>query len=193
MIPILILAAGASSRMRGRDKLLEIVDGMPLLRQRALAALGVSAQVFITLPAPNHPRAMALNGLAVKIIPIPDATTGMSASLRHGVAALPECNHFMVLLADLPEITRADMTSLATQIDPDHLIFRGQTTDGTPGHPIIFDTSLRPLFADLTGDNGGKDIITAHRTKLITLPDQHATRDLDTPEDWAAWRAQTNR
>ena len=32
MIPILILAAGASRRMRGQDKLLQVVDGMPLLR-----------------------------------------------------------------------------------------------------------------------------------------------------------------
>jgi len=29
MIPVLILAAGASSRMRGRDKLMEDVHGQP--------------------------------------------------------------------------------------------------------------------------------------------------------------------
>ncbi|MAY45584.1 MAG: 4-diphosphocytidyl-2C-methyl-D-erythritol synthase, partial [Rhodobacteraceae bacterium] len=29
-IPILLLAAGSSSRMRGRDKLMEEVDGQPL-------------------------------------------------------------------------------------------------------------------------------------------------------------------
>lgn len=192
MIPILILAAGASSRMRGSDKLLELVDGMPLLRHRALAALAASSDVFITLPTKNHPRAQTLRGLPVTLIPVPDAATGMAASLRTGVTALPECNHFMVLLADLPEITAVDMATLITQIDNNHLIFRGTSATDTPGHPIIFHAQLRPLFAGLTGDNGGRDIIAGHPTKLIALPGQHATRDLDTPEDWAEWRTETN-
>ncbi|NBR54129.1 MAG: nucleotidyltransferase family protein, partial [Rhodobacteraceae bacterium] len=41
MTPILILAAGKSSRMRGRDKHLEEIDGVPLLRRLALAALAL--------------------------------------------------------------------------------------------------------------------------------------------------------
>ena len=193
MIPILILAAGQSSRMRGRDKLLELVDGMPLLRHRALAALQVSRDVMITIPNADHPRSAAVQDLNVSLLPIPDAAIGMAASLRRGVLALSECNHFMVLLADLPEISSADMITMITQIDRDNLIFRGTAADGTPGHPIIFHASLRPLFATITGDSGGKDIIAAHATKRIALPDQHATRDLDTPEDWASWRKKTNR
>lgn len=193
MIPILILAAGASTRMRGRDKLLEPVDGLPLLRQRVIAALGASSQVFVTIPSPDHPRCATVGNLGVVMLPVPDAGTGMAASLRIGVAALPKCNYFMVLLADLPEITSADMTNLMRQTDPVHQIWRGTDADGTPGHPIVFQETLRPLFASLTGDSGGREIIAAHKTKLIPLPGHHASRDLDTPGDWAAWRAQTNR
>jgi molybdenum cofactor cytidylyltransferase len=193
MIPILILAAGASSRMRGRDKLLEQIDGMSLLRHRALAALAASPQIFITLPDLGHPRAQDVKDLPVTLIPVPDAATGMAASLRTGVAALPNCNQFMVLLADLPEITTSDITAMIHSIDPDHQIFRGTAANVGPGHPIIFDACLRPLFAHLTGDNGGRDIIRNHRTKLVTLPGQHATRDLDTPQDWANWRSETRR
>ena len=43
MIPILILAGGASSRMQGRDKLLEDVDGVPLLRKQVLIAAATGA------------------------------------------------------------------------------------------------------------------------------------------------------
>ena len=193
MIPILILAAGASSRMQGRDKLLEQVDGMSLLRHRALAALAASPHIFITLPDLFHPRAQTIRNLPIKMIPVPDATSGMAASLHTGVAALPKCNHFMVLLADLPEITTTDLTTLIQSINPDHLIFRGTSATGIPGHPIIFNASLRPLFGHLTGDNGGKDIIASRPTKLVALPAEHATRDLDTPEDWLNWRNETHR
>ena len=47
---ILIPAAGRSSRMRGRDKLLEQVGGIPLLRLRVEAALATGHQVLVTLP-----------------------------------------------------------------------------------------------------------------------------------------------
>lgn len=189
MIPILILAAGSSSRMRGRDKLLEPVDGMPLLRQRALAALGASGQVFVALPTLTHARHATIADLPLQVIAVPDAATGMAASLRTGVAGLPNCRHFMVLLADLPQITTQDICVMMDQIDADHLIWRGTSASGSPGHPILFDASLRPLFADLTGDSGGQPITAAYRTKLVALPNQHATRDLDTPEDWDAWRS----
>ena len=193
MIPILILAAGQSTRMRGRDKLLEQVDGMPLIRQRVLAALTVSPVVHIALPAPDHPRAAAIADLPVTLTMVADAATGLSASLRRGVAALADCNHFMILLADLPAITAQDMTLLIRSITPGHHIWRGTSADGTPGHPIIFDAVLRPLFATLTGDSGAKSILSAHPIKLVGLPGDHATRDLDTPQDWAEWRAETGR
>ena len=48
--PILILAAGQSSRMRGRDKLLEPVDGVPKLRRLAIECLSQSDAVFVALP-----------------------------------------------------------------------------------------------------------------------------------------------
>ena len=193
MIPILILAAGQSTRMLGRDKLLEQIDGIPLLRQRALAALNASDQVFVTLPGTDHPRHQTIHDLPVTIVAVPDAATGMAASLRRGVAALPDCNHFMVLLADLPEVTSADIAVMMAQINGTHLIFRGTSSDGSPGHPLIFHAILRPLFATLTGDKGAKDIISSHPTKLIALPGQHATRDLDTPDDWANWQQETQR
>ncbi|WP_412506377.1 NTP transferase domain-containing protein, partial [Roseovarius sp. SYSU LYC5161] len=47
---ILLPAAGASARMEGPDKLLEPVDGMPLLRRQVLMALATGAPVLVTLP-----------------------------------------------------------------------------------------------------------------------------------------------
>ena len=54
MIPILILAAGSSSRMQGRDKLLETIDRVPLLRRTVNSALGTDHPVYVTLPQQPH-------------------------------------------------------------------------------------------------------------------------------------------
>lgn len=192
-IPIIILAAGTSSRMRGRDKLMEEIDGRPLLRRQAQKATGLGP-VLMTLPEPPHPRYGALEGLSVQIIPVPDAATGMSASLRAGFAALPsDAPAAMLLLADLPDITAQDLETVAKAFDlgSDDLIWRGATQEGLPGHPIIFHASLFGAFATLTGDSGGREVVAQAkgRISLVPLPGNRARRDLDTPEDWAAWRA----
>ncbi|MBE0413858.1 nucleotidyltransferase family protein [Yoonia sp.] len=192
MIPILILAAGGSTRMRGTDKLLEPVGGVPLLRVQAKRALATGQPVFVALPAADHPRTAALDGLGVTVLPIPAAAEGMSGTLRDAVAVLPAAPAFMLVLADLVAITTIDLLTVlaAWRDDSAHLIWRGATTDGKPGHPIIFAGSLRPEFAKLKGDTGGASIVraNAHKTHLVALPANHARQDLDTPEDWAKWR-----
>ena len=197
MTPILILAAGRSSRMQGQDKLALPVAGVPMLRDRALAALGTGSPVLVVLPGHDHPRAALLDGLPVTLLVAPDAAQGLGHSLRDGVAGLPPCRRFLVLLADLPEITTADMTAVlaAPTRHPAALIWRGATSDGGPGHPVLFDAALRPAFATLSGDTGAEPLIRAHhdRSVLVPLPGRHARHDLDTPEDWAAFRAETGR
>ena len=67
-LPIIILAAGASSRMRGRDKLLELVEGDPLLRRQAQMVRDVtSGPVIVALPPMPHPRYAVLKGLDVTL------------------------------------------------------------------------------------------------------------------------------
>lgn len=193
MIPILILAAGASRRMEGRDKLLEEVRGLPLLRRQVIAALETGCPVYVALPDTTHPRAAVIAGLDARLLGLYEACEGLSGTLRGAVAALPACPAFMVFPADLVDLEASDLTTVldAYRTHPDHLIWRGATQDGQPGHPIIFDATLRPRFADLHGDTGGARIVQSlhDRTHLVNLPGQRARLDLDTPQDWAAWRA----
>ncbi|MCX7559947.1 nucleotidyltransferase family protein [Sulfitobacter sp. F26204] len=193
-LPIIILAAGASSRMRGRDKLLEDIDGMPLLRRQALKAKAVTlGPVLVTLPAVPHARYDVIDDLALQPVPVQDAAEGMGASLRSAFAALPaQTTCAMLLLGDLPDVTAEDLEKIADAVDlgNDTLVWRGATLQGAPGHPIVFHHSLFPAFANLCGDRGGQDILrhAEGRIALIPLEGDRARRDLDTPEDWKAWR-----
>jgi len=191
-LPVLLLAAGASSRMRGRDKLLEEVDGQPLLRRQARLAQGVGP-VIVALPPAPHPRYTALMGLDVTALPVADAAEGMGASLRAAFAALPaQTPAVMVMLADMPELQAEDLARLAEAVDTgdDTLIWRATTQGGAPGHPIVFAAALFEQLTQLTGDDGGRTVVqsAAGRVRLIPLPGDRARLDLDTPEDWAAWR-----
>jgi molybdenum cofactor cytidylyltransferase len=141
-VHILILAAGASSRMRGTDKLMQPVDGKPLLRHIAEVCLATGSPVAVTLPPSSAARQSALEGLPVRLIPVPDADKGMSRSLVRGVEALfaagPE-DGLMILPADMPGFTTAALSGLIARFHADPtVILRGGTDLGQPGHPAIF-------------------------------------------------------
>lgn len=180
--------------MGDRDKLLEHVDGMPLLRGVALRALAVSGDVIVTLPHSSHPRATALHGLGVTQIAVPDAGDGMSASLRRAAQAVPDGTEgLMILPADMPDLTEDDLRKVMQAFEDASGAFLVQATgaDETPGHPVIFPADLIPQFQSLTGDEGARVILQANRTRLIrvAVPGENALTDLDTPDAWTLWRA----
>ncbi|HDY94323.1 MAG: nucleotidyltransferase family protein [Sulfitobacter litoralis] len=194
-IPIILLAAGQSSRMRGRDKLTELIDAEPLLRRQARIARAVTkAAVIVALPPAPHPRYDLLRGLDVTLLPVPDAAEGINASLRAGFAALPSSSlAAMILLADLPELTEGDLRYVMQSVDlkTKYTIWRGATSDGKAGHPTVFAAYHFNRILQMSGDTGAKEIIAQAQAETLTvpLPGNRARLDLDTPEAWAAWRA----
>lgn len=184
-----VLAAGNARRMRGVDKLLEPLDGRPLLRVLATRLLAAGlGPVAVTLRQPDPERDAAIVGLGVSRLPVPDADQGMSASLR-AAARWAEGHDLMILPADMPELTTDDLARCRRAFDGTRPL-RATAQDGTPGHPVIFPARLLPLFSRLTGDHGAQEILRVNPPRFFALPFAHATTDLDTPEAWADWRAE---
>lgn len=184
--------------MGAADKLLEPVEGMPLLRRQALAALaaGRDGPVMVTLPPPSSPRhagrAAALADLPVRILTVADAAEGMAASLRAVGPHLEGMAGLMVLPADMPEIDAADLRLLATAFHAaGGAVLRAASADGRTGHPVVLPARCFAGLARLRGDAGGRDILRAEgdAVRSVPLQGQRALVDLDTPADWADWRA----
>lgn len=194
-VHILVLAAGASSRMRGRDKLLQPIRGKPLLRLVTDVALATGAPVIVTLPPVSDARRKVLGESAASIVDVPDAAMGMSRSIARAVTAIsagapgPE-DGIMILPADMPGFSTKALADLISRFRAEpELIWRGGTTDGTPGHPTIFPRDLWGELQAVSGDEGGRSVLARHKDRLrqVPLPGRMAVLDLDTPEDWAAF------
>ena len=196
MTPVIVIpAAGASTRMRGRDKLLEPVDGKPLLRRQAEAALASGCPVMVALP-PASPRQAALEGLPVTLVVVKDAAEGMGATLR--ALALFVARHapdrpMVVLLPDVPGVGPFDIKSVLTRFEAEggDTPVRASDEAGRPGTPLVVPPRLLPAFAALTGDDGGRSVLKGETVVTVPISGDRATRDLDTPEDWADWRRET--
>lgn len=187
---ILILAAGASSRMRGRDKLLEQVAGEPLLVRQIRVARATGVPVLVALPPGDSPRRTLVVQARAGVVEVADCATGMAASIRAGVAMVPQtATGLLLMLADMPEIETTDLQRLLEAHAADAaVIVRAASTDGAPGHPILFPARLFAALRKVQGDQGARDLLVSAQVRLIPLPGNRALIDLDTPEEWQAWR-----
>jgi molybdenum cofactor cytidylyltransferase len=194
VVSALVLAAGQSRRMGGRDKLLEPVAGAPLLRHvvQALAGSAVDETVVVLPPEPGE-RLAALAGMAVRTVTNPRADEGMGTSVGAGVTALrADADAVLIVLADMPELTAGDFDRLIAGFDPaeGRAIVRAVTEAGAPGHPVLFGRRFFEPLQALEGDRGARSLIEDYPEFLVdvTLPGRAAATDLDTPEEWDAWR-----
>ena len=190
-LAIVILAAGASSRMRGRDKLFEAVGGTPILTRLVRFAQGCG-DVYVTLSDPNHPRQNLLTGTHAVPIYVPDAADGMSVSIKSACAAVSETSAtgMMILTGDLPDLTAAHFIRICVEWDKDETRYvQAKDRDGKPGHPVIIPKSGWDDIETLQGDIGLRNILREKRIEYVSFKDYGPTHDLDTPEAWAEWRA----
>ena len=190
-IAALVLAAGLSSRM-GSNKLLAEWRGKPLLRWTVEAALASEARPVIVVT--GHESASieaALKGLDVKIVHNLHYATGLSASLKAGIRAVPgDSDGTIVLLGDMPEIAASLIDRLIAAFSPaDNRSICVAVHEHRRGNPVLWARRFFAEIESLSGDVGAKDLIAAHEDVTCEIEaDGAVLRDIDTPDALAALR-----
>jgi len=191
-IGAVVLAAGRSRRMGGANKLLTEVDGEPILRRTIRAAVRSRCEPVVVVTGHGADRVQAAIGdFDVRIVHNSAHADGMAASIRAGIAALPDgLDGVVLMLGDMPAIRPDTVDALIAAFDPP-----GGTTicvpehDGTRGHPVLFARRFFGDLRELQGDVGAKAVLREHADQIAAVPvaDDGITLDLDTPEAIAAY------
>ncbi|MBV9245624.1 MAG: nucleotidyltransferase family protein [Methylobacteriaceae bacterium] len=190
-VAAIVLAAGAASRYRAADpsvisKLLVEFDGMAIVRRVVEAALASRARPAIVVT--GHARTAieaALDGLGVQFAFNADHAAGLAASLKAGVALVP--NHAsgaVVLLGDMPLVTPdlvdllIDAFDAAPQASAVVPVF-----GGVRGNPVLLSRRLFPAVVQLSGDYGARKLIAGHADVIeLEVAQDMVSLDIDTPE-----------
>jgi len=189
-VAALVLAAGSASRMNGRHKLLAAFDGTALVRRSVEAALaGAPDRVVVVTGHRAEEIEAELAGLAVEIVRNPDYAEGMSTSLRAGIAALdPDCDGVVVMLADMPHVTGADVRRLLDAFAEagGRAVVRA-VSGGRRGNPVVLPRATFAAVLRLEGDVGARHVIESAGLDVVDVEIGAAAHvDVDTPEAVAA-------
>ncbi len=187
-IAIMILAAGASTRM-GTAKQLLLYQGRSFLQSITEMAIASVCQPVVVILGANaeqiHPQ---IKQLPVKVVNNLDWAWGMSSSIKSGIE----------LLNNLPEKIEAVVITLCDQPFVSHQIIN-QLVDayystkkpiiaceyaGTLGVPALFSQRFFSELAALKETSGAKRVINNNLKEVFSMPFSLGDIDIDTPKDY---------
>ncbi|PJJ84977.1 nucleotidyltransferase family protein [Mucilaginibacter auburnensis] len=186
MTGIIILAAGASSRM-GSAKQNLLYRGQTLLQAAISKALQCDCEIVSVVLGANAAEIVpTLIGLPIKTFFNERWKDGMGSSIAYGVKELliihPNLDSVLFLLTDQPFISADHINKLIEHRQQGQIVTSAY--NNTLGPPILFDKVYFSELMEIKGSEGAKKLINKYLNKVLPYPFEAGAFDVDTPEDY---------
>jgi molybdenum cofactor cytidylyltransferase len=182
----IVLAAGSSTRL-GRPKQ-TLAFGPTTLLAHVVADVEASTldRVLVVVSGDEPDAALLEPGRAEVVRARFDGTGSCTSSLQAGLQEAGECAAMVLLLGDMPGVTREtiDPFVAAWQASPTWAAVASYR-DGI-GHPFLFSVEALPALRSLHGDKAVWKIVDREsEDRVARIPiDQPLPRDVDTWDDY---------
>lgn len=184
-VAIIILAAGASTRM-GKPKQLLPYQGSSLLQHTIESAIAsVCKPVVVVLGANAQHIRPEIAQPAVQVVENPQWNLGMSASIRSGILSLSETiDAAVITVCDQPFLSAEIINDLVERYHSSGKAIAASEYAGTLGVPALFGRALFSELATLGDSVGAKHLINKHLNQVFGVPFPLGAVDIDTPQDY---------
>jgi len=185
-----VLAAGTSSRMGGRHKMLLPIGDSTVIRHTVSRILEAAPQEVVVVTG-YHGRdvAAALDGVPVALQPNPRYEEGQMTSAAVGAGALTRATDaVMMCLGDMVLLEPRDYAELVTAyVDKTDRSIVIPYFDGQRGNPMLFASSYVHEVAIGERRIGCRKLANQYPDDVFRYDASHDrfTTDLDTPDDYA--------
>lgn len=195
MIPVIVLAAGMSTRMGRLKALLPAGPADSFLTRvlRTFAEAGVERQlVVLGYQAETLQAHLEGSGLMPEVAINSSFEAGQLSSLLVGLAAAdgPDTEAVLLMLVDAPFVAASTVRSVIERYRATGAPIVRPVRGEVHGHPVLIDWSLFPLLRAADPSSGAKPIVRAHVSPAGDVPvdDPGAFMDIDTPDEYARAR-----
>jgi molybdenum cofactor cytidylyltransferase len=171
-----LLAAGGSKRFGG-NKLLQLVEGEPIILRSLRALEGLERVVVVGARYMEIMR--YLEGEVV--IYNPRWSEGLSTSVKLGLRFFCSYDAVVFHLADMPLVTKHTITKLLQNVrdECDAVV---PIHAGKKGNPVVITKRIFPLAESIKGDVGFREVLAQVRVCEVTTGPE-VLLDVDTPDD----------
>ncbi len=187
-IPIILLAAGSSSRM-GQPKQLLPWGKQTLIEYQVEKLRQTGNPVYVVLGSSSEQILPLLKKYPVKVVLNPKWKEGMGTTVAAGIkqvlADLPNTDAVIYTLIDQPLVTAAHLQKLTDSFTPgQEQIVASFSVKGWLGVPALYDAFYFPELSNLNGEHGAKSLIKKYDPKVIRVDANDLLDDMDTVESY---------
>ncbi|MDN5203036.1 nucleotidyltransferase family protein [Fulvivirgaceae bacterium BMA10] len=188
-VGLIILAAGASSRLGEPKQLLKLNDQTLIFRAVRTGLRSLCFPVLVILGANAELIMREIEDLPVYINKNPNWKKGMGNSLKYGLDSIlriyPHLDAVVVMLCDQPFVDGVLLNELIRTYYKTGSLVVASEYEHHLGVPALFDKTLFPELAKLKGDKGARNIIKSiPHTKISSVPFALGKIDIDCYEDY---------
>lgn len=184
-IGLIILAAGASSRM-GTPKQLLLYRGRSFLSQIIEAAIASMCHPIVVVLGANAEKLKSEVSFQVQVVENTQWHEGMSSSIAVGMQALVNQNiaGVVIALCDQPFVSAQIINQLIAAYRLTGKSIVACEYAGTLGVPALFSRAFFPELMNLGATEGAKNLIKKYSDQVFAVPFPEGAIDIDTPQDY---------
>lgn len=187
-IPIVLLAAGGSTRM-GQAKQLLSWGKTTLIEFQVNKLLQIGHPLYVVLGSDAEKIVPVIKNYPLEIVINPDWKTGMGSSIAVGIKNVLEDFPFskavLFSLIDQPMVSAAHFQKLISIFKAGRKqIIASNSENGWLGVPTLFDGCYFEELKNLSSEQGAKTIIKKNRSKVISVDAGDMLEDMDSPESY---------
>jgi len=187
-IPVLLLAAGGSSRM-GQPKQLLPWGKTTLIEHQIQSLISTGNRVNVVLGSGADLIIPVIKDYKINVFINNSWEKGMGSSLSLGISQImnifPYSAGTLITLLDQPLITASYYEKMLGLFHPGlQQILASHSASGWTGVPVLFDKHYYEELTKLKKDEGAKKVIRQHEENVIVVDCDEIMEDMDTPESY---------
>ena len=183
----IVLAAGFSSRFGSSKLLAGLSSGKTVFQQTVERIAGAFPERFI-ITRPEMVGALQELAQGTSILSFEHADQGMGATLAFAAQQIGDWDGCAVCLGDMPFIETSTYRRIAELVTAGSIVT--PIFDSKMGNPVAFGKNLYTDLEALSGDSGGRGIMSIypHAVRELHVSDPGILQDIDTREELAFYQ-----